>query len=112
MYLRCWVQILSCVEFCNKKGSPKKTTQNKAPTPASKATPPPKNTAGVSNAPPSHAAGSSNDAEEKDNSFRQFRKLCADLAEENGYNGKTAIVERYITDGVTGSMYILDLLFD
>lgn len=96
-------------EFCNKKGSPKKTTQNKAPTPASKATPPPKNTAGVSNAPPSHAAGSSNDAEEKDNSFRQFRKLCADLAEENGYNGKTAIVERYITDGVTGSGFQGDL---
>lgn len=47
-------------------------------------------------------ATSTSDAAEKDNSFRQFRKLCADLAEENSSNGKTAIVEKYITDGTTG----------
>ncbi|KAK6175663.1 hypothetical protein SNE40_014070 [Patella caerulea] len=49
---------------------------------------------------------------EKDNSFRQFRRLCAEIAEENSYLGKTKIVSDYIRkgnsgDGFKGSVYLL-----
>lgn len=40
---------------------------------------------------------------EKDNSFREFRKLCADIANENSHTGKTALVAKYIDKGSTGS---------
>ena len=46
------------------------------------------------------AAGSS----EKDDSFREFRRLCADIAEENTYTGKTAIVTKFITKGSSAGM--------
>ncbi len=39
---------------------------------------------------------------DKDNSFRSFRCLCADIAEENGYIGKTKILSDYITQGSSG----------
>ncbi|CAG5129065.1 unnamed protein product, partial [Candidula unifasciata] len=49
---------------------------------------------------------------EKDNSFREFRRLCADIAEENSYLGKTKLVNTYITkghsgDGFRGDLYLL-----
>ena len=40
---------------------------------------------------------------EKDNSFRQFRRLCADIADENSYTGKTQLVHNYISKGHSGS---------
>ena len=49
------------------------------------------------------AAGSS----EKDDSFREFRRLCADIAEENTYTGKTAIVTKFITKGSSAGMYLV-----
>ena len=42
---------------------------------------------------------------EKDNSFREFRKLCADIANESTHSGKTALVTKYIEKGTTGSGY-------
>jgi len=42
-------------------------------------------------------------AVEKDNSFREFRKLCADIANENSHTGKTALVAKYLEKGSTGS---------
>ncbi|XP_013393552.1 DNA ligase 3 [Lingula anatina] len=59
----------------------------------------------------SGASFSSKEAE-KDNSFRQFRCLCAEIAEEASYNGKTAIVHKFITkgssgDGFAGSLYLI-----
>ncbi|ESO91269.1 hypothetical protein LOTGIDRAFT_228755 [Lottia gigantea] len=42
---------------------------------------------------------------EKDNSFREFRRLCALIAEENSYTGKTAIVSKYIKKGSNGDKY-------
>ena len=39
---------------------------------------------------------------ERDNSFRQFRRLCADIAEENSYTGKTSLVFNYLTKGNSG----------
>ncbi|GFS06592.1 DNA ligase [Elysia marginata] len=49
---------------------------------------------------------------EKDNSFRQFRRLCADIADENSYLGKTKLVKTYIAkghsgDGFRGDLYLL-----
>lgn len=48
----------------------------------------------------------------KCDSFREFRRLCADIAEESSYTGKTAIVHKFINmgvngDGFEGDLYIL-----
>ena len=42
-------------------------------------------------------------AVEKDNSFREFRKLCADIANDSSHTGKTALVAKYLDKGSTGS---------
>ena len=42
------------------------------------------------------------EAAEKDNSFREYRKLCAEIAEESSYNGKTAILSQFLQKGSTG----------
>ena len=47
---------------------------------------------------PSASADPSN----KDNLFSQFRKLCAKLEKEPGYNAKTKIVSNFIKFGSTG----------
>ncbi|XP_067659530.1 DNA ligase 3-like isoform X2 [Haliotis asinina] len=52
-------------------------------------------------APPKFADGDT----ERDNSFRQFRRLCADIAEENSYTGKTALVSNYLRKGNSGTGY-------
>ena len=41
---------------------------------------------------------------ERDNSFREFRKLCANIAEENSHTGKTAIVANYLRKGASGGI--------
>ncbi|KAI0232597.1 hypothetical protein LSAT2_017077 [Lamellibrachia satsuma] len=40
---------------------------------------------------------------ELDNSFRQFRRLCADIADVNSYNEKTRIVSTYLRKGNSGN---------
>uniref|UniRef100_T1IZP4 DNA ligase n=1 Tax=Strigamia maritima TaxID=126957 RepID=T1IZP4_STRMM len=44
----------------------------------------------------------STDEKRADNSFREFRKLCASIADENGYLAKTNIVAKFIADGSSG----------
>ena len=39
---------------------------------------------------------------ERDNSFRQFRRLCADISEENSYIGKTSLITNYLGKGNSG----------
>ena len=39
----------------------------------------------------------------RDNSFRQFRRLCEDLEKEPSYNSKTKLVSNYLQYGNTGS---------
>ncbi|XP_064610448.1 DNA ligase 3-like [Liolophura sinensis] len=61
---------------------------------------------------PSSGENGKSEFEEKDNSFRQFRRLCADIAEENSYNGKTQLVSNYLRkgsrgDGFQGDVYLL-----
>ncbi|XP_073971011.1 DNA ligase 3 isoform X2 [Rhodnius prolixus] len=46
----------------------------------------------------------------KDNSLREFRRLCADIANTPGYLDKTAVVKRFITEGTDKESYKGDLL--
>ena len=39
-------------------------------------------------------------------SFRNFRKLCADIAAENGYLAKTGKVSDFLKNGPTGGKWI------
>jgi len=48
------------------------------------------------------------EAAEKDNSFREYRKLCAEIAEESSYNGKTAILSQFLQKGSTGGKAIIE----
>ena len=55
----------------------------------------------------SHGSGGSQgeDADPKaeaDNSFRQYRRLCADIADVNSYNEKTRILSIYLKKGNSG----------
>jgi len=52
------------------------------------------------------------DVSSRDNSFRQFRRLCEDIEKEPSYNAKTKLVANYLKygnsgDGFTGSVYLL-----
>ncbi|KAF6209099.1 hypothetical protein GE061_014842 [Apolygus lucorum] len=46
----------------------------------------------------------------KDNSFRELRRLCADIANTSGYLDKTAVVKKFITYGTDGDTFKGDLL--
>ena len=41
----------------------------------------------------------------KDNSFREFRRLCATVSEEPGYNAKTEIMQRWFSKGSDGKKF-------
>ena len=49
------------------------------------------------------------DPDHKDNSFREFRRLCALIAEEPSYNAKTEIVSRFFLKGSDGKSFQGDL---
>lgn len=38
----------------------------------------------------------------RDDSFREFRRLCAEIAEENSYLAKTKLVHDFINKGSSG----------
>ena len=52
------------------------------------------------NTPPVAAGGT--DLSNRDNSFRQFRRLCEDLEKEPSYNAKTNLVAMYLKYGNSG----------
>lgn len=56
-----------------------------------------------------HGSRSDDPNVEKDNSFRQFRRLCADIADESSYTGKTQLVHNYITRGHSSTGFQGDL---
>ena len=62
--------------------------------------------AGPSSKPDTDVGGAGGGSSERDDSFREFRRLCADIAEENSYTGKTAIVSKFITKGASGGKQI------
>ena len=45
----------------------------------------------------------------KDNSFREWRKLCANIAELPGYLDKTVAVAKYLNKGTSGVKFEGDL---
>uniref|UniRef100_A0AAX7V4K8 DNA ligase n=1 Tax=Astatotilapia calliptera TaxID=8154 RepID=A0AAX7V4K8_ASTCA len=45
------------------------------------------------------------DPQHKDCLFREFRKLCAMVAENNSYNTKTQIIEKFLRKGTSGGSY-------
>ena len=51
---------------------------------------------------PSKDDGSASDPSNRDNSFRQFRRLCEDLETEPSYNAKTKLVANYLKYGNSG----------
>jgi hypothetical protein len=46
----------------------------------------------------------------KDDSFREFRRLCAALSDTDSYTGKTALVREFFTKGTDGCEYRNPLL--
>lgn len=46
------------------------------------------------------------DPQHKDCLFREFRKLCATVAENNSYNAKTQIIEKFLRKGTSGGLWI------
>ncbi|KAG9460651.1 hypothetical protein GDO78_020399, partial [Eleutherodactylus coqui] len=112
-------------ELASKAGSaptPRKKTPSKAnqspgapsitPTKASAANPSPLKFSGFSAKPdsspaPSSSSGSSLstaqcDPKHKDCLLREFRKLCAMVAEQASYNTKTQIIHDFLTKGTGG----------
>ena len=51
----------------------------------------------------SWTSSGASDVLEKDNSFRQYRRLCADIADESSYTGKTKLIQTYLQKGSTGN---------
>uniref|UniRef100_A0A7N8Y273 DNA ligase n=1 Tax=Mastacembelus armatus TaxID=205130 RepID=A0A7N8Y273_9TELE len=49
------------------------------------------------------------DLQHKDCLFREFRKLCANVAENNSYNVKTQIIEKFLKKGSGGDKFHGDL---
>lgn len=49
------------------------------------------------------------DPRHKDNSFKQFRRLCAQIADVPSYNAKTDLVQKYFRKGSEGEAFKGDL---
>ena len=47
------------------------------------------------------------DENSKDNSFREFRRICVKLAEEPSYNAKSKILSDFFAKGSSGGVYNL-----
>jgi DNA ligase-3 len=47
----------------------------------------------------------------RDDSFREFRRLCANLSDTDSYTGKTALVKEFFTKGADGCEYRKKLYF-
>ena len=47
-------------------------------------------------------SASASDPSNRDNSFRQFRRLCEDIEKEPSYNAKTKLIANYLKYGNSG----------
>uniref|UniRef100_A0AAX7VGD1 DNA ligase n=1 Tax=Astatotilapia calliptera TaxID=8154 RepID=A0AAX7VGD1_ASTCA len=93
--------------------SPKKKVQAKLNTTATKAGSS-SSSPGASSSPAKASQGSALstqlcDPQHKDCLFREFRKLCAMVAENNSYNTKTQIIEKFLRKGTSGDKFHGDL---
>lgn len=70
----------------------------------------------VTSSSPARLQGSSlssqfSDPQHKDCLFREFRKLCATVAENNSYNAKTQIIEKFLRKGTGGGGWVISSCF-
>lgn len=49
------------------------------------------------------------DLDHKDNSFREFRRLCAEVTNKDAYTAKTAVINKLFTDGRDGNGFKSDV---
>jgi len=47
----------------------------------------------------------------KDDSFREFRRVCSNVADVDAYTDKTAIIKRMFTKGSLGGKYLSSSLY-
>ncbi|XP_060066449.1 DNA ligase 3-like [Ylistrum balloti] len=86
-----------------KEATPKKTTVSPA---AAKSTP--SKSCNDDAVVPSTSTKMPDDNGERDDTFREFRRLCAEIADESSYNSKTALVTKYLKKGSSGEGYTGD----
>ena len=103
-------------ELCETResASPAKKKQTKLTTTASPATPKEKTSPEPGTTPQKPVTPNKNDpkneipltnVDHKDNSFREFRRLCATVSEEPGYNAKTEIMQKWFAKGSDGKKF-------
>lgn len=95
--------LLLCLCFIGWTPKPKTPSKDDSAKPKSTKTPKDKNKPKNDSPPPAKEAN-------KDDSFREFRRLCAALSDTDSYTGKTAHVRDFFTKGTDGSEYRNPLL--
>jgi DNA ligase-3 len=90
--------MLLCLYLVGWKPTPKTPSKDESTKPKSTKTPKGKDKPKKDSAPPAKEAT-------KDDSFREFRRLCAALADTDSYTGKTALVRALFSKGTDGGEY-------
>ncbi|XP_064110363.1 DNA ligase 3-like [Macrobrachium nipponense] len=90
------------------KGTPQKQITTPKTTKPS-GTPTKSEEASSSKGPPPSRNDPGMDRTHKDNSFREFRRICANVADEPSYLGKTEIISKFLTYGTSKNKFEGDL---
>jgi hypothetical protein len=90
--------VLLLLYFIDWKPTPKTPSKEEPTKPKSTKTPKGKDKPKKDSASPVKEAN-------KDDTFREFRRLCAALSDTDSYTGKTALVKEFFTEGTDGSEY-------
>ncbi|XP_042220055.1 DNA ligase 3-like isoform X2 [Homarus americanus] len=94
----------------SKKTTPKKQTpQKKTAQKTGKLGPSTPSGGESSSAPPPPRTDPGMDRTHKDNAFREFRRICANIAEESSYLGKTEILSNFLKNGTSKTGFQGDL---
>lgn len=56
--------------------------------------------------------GGKGKAPSRDESFREFRRVCSNVADVDAYTDKTAIIRKMFTRGAQGGKYLVVLIND
>lgn len=91
-----------------KTPSKKATPQKPAASPVAARSTPSKSFDDDDAAVPSTSSKIPDDNGKRDDAFREFRRLCAEIADESSYNSKTALVAKYLKKGASGEGYAGD----
>ncbi|XP_033724639.1 LOW QUALITY PROTEIN: DNA ligase 3-like [Pecten maximus] len=99
---------LSNAKTPNKKTPKAATPQKTSASPAAAKSTPSKSYDDDDAVVPSTSSKVPDDNGERDDAFREFRRLCAEIADESSYNSKTALVAKYLKKGASGEGYTGD----